>query len=447
MLRIQVTDAGTGKLTPCRLHIRLADGSCWVPAQAGEPVYTETVAPDLLLPSHFDHGLHICEGADIQSVHLNHGRATLSAPPGPVEIRIAKGHEYVPVTERFRMTEQALDRSYQLERLIDMPAQGWYGGDPHVHLSRADPSDDYMWLRWMAAEDLYAVNSMVFKHHGAVEQAPQYAMGTASHCQWQGRVLASGEEFRDGDLYGHMILAGIREVVEPISVGLTLTGEDNYPVFATACDEAHRQGGVVGWAHGGGVFNRLHESLPIEAALGKVDFVEVIQFNMFFGHEIWRVLVNCGIPLACAAGSDFPFCHDLLAPWIPNFGLDRTYAHVEGEFTYDKWLQGIRTGKCFATNGPMVSLTVNGQPLGSQLRLPSSEREVDVVARAVCNYPLDHLDILVNGGTVRRVDAGGGQRDLSFHDRIRLPESAWLAACARGTVAPDAYGGVHPWQL
>ena len=109
-------------------------------------------------------------------------------------------------------------------------------------------------------------------------------------------------------------LAGIDRVVEPISVGQMLAASDNYPLFATACDRAHAAGGIVGWAHGGGVFNRLHEALPIEAALGKVDFVEVIQFNMFFGYHFWRQLLNCGLRLAGTGGSDFPFGVDMLAP-------------------------------------------------------------------------------------------------------------------------------------
>ena len=447
VLRIRVTDALTKQLVPCRLHIKLADGSCWTPQDEGDSTYTESEAPDLLLPAHFDRYLNVCQGADIRSIHLTRGEAELDVPPGEVAVHVARGHEVVPIADRFELGSEPVTKEYRLERLIDMPACGWYGGDLHTHVSRFGPSGDYVWLRLMEAEDLHVLNTLVYKHTGAVIQAPQYAMGRNSERCHAGRVLVSGEEFRDGNLYGHMILAGIEEVIEPISVGPMLASADDYPLFATACDQARRAGGIVGWAHGGGVFNRLYESLPIEAALGKVDFVEVIQFNMFFGYHFWRQLLNCGIRLACTAGSDFPFCADILAPWYPNLGLDRTYAHVEGEFTCSKWLESIRGGKCFATNGPMIFLTVNGQPLGSEMHLDGSDGDVLVEARAVCNYGLDHLDILCNGGTVERVEGNGGQREIAFSGRMSLHESSWIAACARGEAAPDTYGGVHRWKL
>ena len=89
--------------------------------------------------------------------------------------------------------------------------------------------------------------------------------------------------------------AEISKVIEPISVGEKLGRRDSYPLFAQVCDWAHQQG-----------------------------------------------------------GSDFPFRADLLAPWYPNFGLDRTYVPLgtRREFTYDAYIQGIRRGRTFATNGP-----------------------------------------------------------------------------------------------
>lgn len=447
MVAIETLDALTKEPVPCRIHIKLADGSCWRPERHETSAYTESAAPDLLLPGHFERYLNICQGADIRSIHLNHGKAELDVPPGLVTLYIARGHEYVPIVDGFEIGPHPVVKTYHLHTLIDMPAMGWYGGDPHVHLSRFEPSDDFVWLRMMEAEDLHVLNSLVYKHNGGVIQAPQYAVGKDAERYRGNRVLASGEEFRDGDLYGHMIFAGIDEVIQPISVGPLLASQENYPLFATACDEAHRQGGIVGWAHGGGVFNRLYESLPIEAALGKVDFVEVLQFNMFYGYHFWRQLLGCGVKLACTAGSDFPFGADLLAPWYLNLGLDRTYVQIEGDFSYRKWLEGLRAGRSFATNGPMIFLAVNGYPSGSEIHLETSRREVEVEARAICNYGLNHLDVLCNGGTVRRVEGKGGQREIAFSGRIQLGQSSWIAACARGEVAPQTFGGVYPWRL
>jgi hypothetical protein len=366
-----------------------------------------------------------------------------------VEIRLSRGPEYVPLTHRVAIRDgQVTARDYVLERLCDLPASGWYGGDMHTHFSRWTASDSHVWGRFLAAEDLHAVNNMVYKHAGVVE-APQYAYGEAGEhpVHHPGHhVVASGEEFRDDDLYGHMIAAGIDEVIEPISVGHQLGRRENYPLFSSVCDWTHEQGGIAGWAHGGTVI-KLFESLPVEAALGKLDFVENVQFNMFYGAVFWYRLLNCGIRLACTGGSDFPFASDLLAPWYPNLGLDRTYAQVDGDFTYARWIDAIRHGRTFASNGPLLSVTVNGAGPGATLHLDTAADSLRVEGYAECGHALECVEIVCNGAVVRRVDGGGGQRRIECAETVPFGDSAWFALRARGRVEADCYGGLAPWNL
>jgi len=450
VLRIKVADV-SGALIPCRLHIKRSDGSCWIPPDLRDPKYSETEAPDLLLPGHYSRYLHLCHSANLQSVHLNRGSAEIGVPAGELKIFLARGHEFIPISDNLEIKAgRTLDKEYVLQRRIDMPSEGWFGGDMHTHFCRWQPSDDHLWARLLMAEDIHAVNNMVYKHAGIVE-SPQYAYGregehSVGHHHEGHNIIASGEEFRDDDLYGHMIAAGITDIIEPISVGHSLGRRENYPLFASVCDWTHGQGGIAGWAHGGTLI-KLFESLPIEAALGKLDFVENVQFNMFYGFMFWYRLLNCGIRLSCTGGSDFPFAADLLAPWYPNLGLDRTYVQAGDEFTYKNWIDGIRRGRTFATNGPLLFLTVNGQGPGGELRLAASEDHVQVEARAVCNYGLDCLEIVMNGAVVKHVEGKGGETEVAFADRIRLDGSAWFAARTRGHVLPESYGGVATWRL
>jgi hypothetical protein len=446
-LRISVTDAAGTRL-PCRLYIRLADGSCLLPGGNPQDEYSDGAAPDLLLPSHYHRYLHLCRDADLQSVHLNHGAADIPVTAGEIEIRLSRGPEYLPVIDRAVVKEgEVTGKEYVLGRLCDLPASGWYGGDMHTHFSRWTARDSHVWGRFLAAEDLYAVNNMVYKHAGVVE-APQFAYGDegehAIHHAGH-HVVASGEEFRDDDLYGHMIAAGIDEVIEPISVGHQLGRRENHPLFSSVCDWAHEQGGIAGWAHGGALI-KLFESLPVEAALGKLDFVENVQFNMFYGCVFWYRLLNCGLRLACTGGSDFPFSAELLAPWYPNLGLDRTYVSIDGEFSYRRWIEGIRHGRTFASNGPLLSFTVDGAGPGRQLQVGAQD-SVRIEGRAECGYPLDCVEIVCNGAVVRRVDGGGGQTRIECSEIVPLEGSAWLALRARGCVEPDRYGGLAPWKL
>lgn len=451
VLNVRVRDATTKQLIPARIHIKRPDGMCYLPPPAIGDRFDRKHTPQVVLPSHFRKNLHLCSGADIQSVHLTTGEASFPVPAGKLTIYVSRGYERLPISRTFvAKAAQDVYVEVNLDRLESMPESGWYSGDMHVHFSRFKLADDFILARLMAAEGLHAVNNMVYKHDGKVE-APQRKMGhEGTHYQLQHhhQVVAGGEEFRDNDLYGHMIAAGIARVIEPISVGETLGRRENYPLFAQVCDWAHEQGGIAGWAHGGASI-KLNESLPVEAALGKLDFVESVQFNSFTGFYFWYRLLNCGLRLAATGGSDFPFSASILAPWYPNLGLDRTYVQIGSQerFTYDAYIEGIRQGRTFATNGPLLMFEVNGHKPGDTIELEGRQRKVKVFARALCIYPLERMEIIANGAVQRIVEGKGGQRELVCETSMDVPASSWLAARVRGRVEPVAYGGVAPWNL
>jgi hypothetical protein len=45
-------------------------------------------------------------------------------------------------------------------------------------------------------------------------------------------------------------------------------------------------------------------------------------------------------------------------------GYNRVYVYVEGDFTWDKWWDGLRAGRAMVTNGPLIRPGVEGQPPG-----------------------------------------------------------------------------------
>ena len=75
---------------------------------------------------------------------------------------------------------------------------------------------------------------------------------------------------------------------------------------------------------------------------------------------LWYRLLNCGFRLAATAGTDtFMNTADNGEFSNPPAG-DRVYVRVEGEFTTESWCDGVRRGRTFVTDGPMLSLEVNG---------------------------------------------------------------------------------------
>jgi len=448
-LHVKVRDKKSKTRIPVRFHIKRKDGSCFVPPL--DQKEGRDKIPKVIVNDHFRKCLHLCQSAQLQSAHLTSGEAVFPVPAEELKIYIARGYEREPISRTFvAKPNKTTHLEFDMDTFESVAKEGWYSGDMHIHYTREVKRDDLILAHLMAAEELYAVNNMVYKHVGKVE-APQRNMGhrgnhheLAHHHQ----VIAGGEEYRDDDMFGHMISAGISKVIEPISVGHRLGRRENYPLFQQVCDWTHDQGGIAGWAHGG-VLIKLHESLPVEAALRKLDFIEGIQFNHFMGFYFWYRLLNCGLKLATTGGSDFPFGSHILAPWYINLGLDRTFVHIDKnkKFTYRAYIEGIRNGRCFSSNGPLLFFEVNGNGPGSSIAIGSTTDKVKIFARAACQYPIDRLEIVVNGAVELMIDGKGGSREIVCETELSIPESAWVAARVRGRVEPEVYGGRAPWNL
>src|SRR5437879_3575172 len=64
-------------------------------------------------------------------------------------------------------------------------------------------------------------------------------------------------------------------------------------------------------------------------------------------YDLWSRLLNCGIRLSASTGSDWFICSS-----------NRVYVDVGTDFSYDRWLDRLRSGPSFITNGPVLRLTV-----------------------------------------------------------------------------------------
>jgi hypothetical protein len=168
-------------------------------------------------------------------------------------------------------------------------------------------------------------------------------------CGEENRHNAPGDRAREG--YGHIMLLRIKEVVEPVSRGYLVDEVDpDYPPLCYACDDAHRQGGIVIWCHNG-----IGLEAPVAAALGKLD-----AFNLFDPYwmdpeyDVWYEMLNCGFKLPASTGSDWFIC-----------SANRVYAYTEGAFDPEAWIQALKDGRTFIGNGPALWLTVDGRLPGA----------------------------------------------------------------------------------
>lgn len=250
-------------------------------------------------------------------------------------------------------------------------------------------------------------------------------------------ILYWNEEFRS-TLWGHLTLLNLKRLVEPIFTGFfNTTHPHDYPTNAVIADHVHDQGGHVNYTHPAQNVRDPYlsaysaKALPVDAALGKVDSIDVLGSHHEANLPLWYRLLNCGFRLSASAGTD---CFLNRIPGrLP--GEDRVYVKVEGTFDYPRWIRALRAGRTFVTNGPMLEFSVEDQLPGGIVQL-EQPGEIRIQGRVVSQYLLDRMEIVYNARSVFSVPLEGGLR-ASFETRLPALHTGWVALRASGPPHPD----------
>jgi hypothetical protein len=211
-----------------------------------------------------------------------------------------------------------------------------------------------------------------------------------------------------------------------------------FPTNAVVEDLAHEQHALVGYAHPFDIEvdpandptlthgEPLDEALelPVDAALGKVDYVEVLGFSDHrMTASVWYSLLNCGFRLPAGAGSDTMANYASLRGPV---GLTRVYASVPKSTTNpEAWLDSLKQGHTFATNGPLLGFTLGGKAIGEELNLPAGENKIGFTAWLRSFVPVDHLELVCNGNVVRDLKLNGNHQSADENDTISISQTGW----------------------
>ena len=382
------------------------------------------------------------------------GQFTVRLPSGMAKISVRRGLEYIPINLEFQILPgEKIQKFLRLKRWINMEDKGWFSGDTHLHL--LDPTSALFEMR---AENLRVGNVLVMKHMG-VTYSKEYFQGKLDPISDERHLIYYNEEYRNQPL-GHIGLLNLKQLVEPISTGglaiprttfrrhsyreprhrngwaLPLHGEPGWPdspLLLEVMKRTHRQKGLVNWAH----LRASQWEFPIDAALGEIDTVDILTHTRLpQALEFWYHLLNCGIRLPATAGTDRE------SPSEP-VGHQRVYVYIPENLTYLNWIEGLRKGNSFVTNGPVISLEVDGLELGEELRL-SKQRNVRIQAQAKSHLPFQRLEVLINGKVVSAANStdSGTQAELVFDQPIN--QSSWIAARCMGNPQEEFFDWSHP---
>jgi hypothetical protein len=319
---------------------------------------------------------------------------------------------------------------------VDAPSRRWYSGETpahDLHQGRFGLSHEHFFLQ-LLAEDLHVTNSLIHMDGTRVMGRLADLTGRPHPLSTPTHILQYGQEFR-GSL-GHIGMLGISEFKMPLSGGTA--GTDfaadlrNHPYI----DAAREQGGIAGFMHPyNGRVDRPQEGagseIAIDLALGKGDFYDVvcIPYDEMGNALMYDRFLNAGFRLPATGGSD-----NFADVWrdAPP-GTARTYAYLEGPPSLDNWLDAIRQGRTFGTNGPLLFLEVGGQMPGGEIARTGDARVVlPVMLDVVSIAPLERVEIVVNGRVGETIDVRRRGNQFSIETSVALDGPGWVSARAIG---------------
>jgi len=240
-----------------------------------------------------------------------------------------------------------------------------------------------------------------------------------------------GQEFHT-NYWGHTGLLGLTDhYILPEYAGYPNTAAASlYPSNADIADLAHAQGALFGYVHPfdarpdpADTVTPLTYELPVDVALGKVDYIEVMGYSdHLITSQIWYRLLNCGFRLPAGAGTDaFPNFASLRGP--P--GLVRVFVKTGAALDHRGWLAGIKAGRTFVSNAPLLAFTLGGREIGDEVKLAPGSHRLTARVGLQSNVPVDHLEIVGNGAVVATVPLRGER--TTAHDTVSIPvtRSGW----------------------
>ncbi len=396
-------------------------------------------------------GFHrVISGTETHYFHTP-GEFEVELPAGPVVVEALKGFEYRPAS--FTAVVPANGEAgvtLVLERVVDLPARGWYSGDTHVHdlhSGRYRLSHEEFFLQ-IEAEDIHMAHSLVHMDGTRVMGRWQDLTGRPHPLSTSEHILQYGQEFRGS--FGHVAMLGVSEYVMPMIGGAGGTAFAADVLNGRYLEAARRQGGIAGFVHPytsipTSPSQAANTEIPVNVALGQGEFYDVaciFSDELASAHMYHRIL-NSGFRLAATGGSD-----DFGNVWRGSPpGTGRTYALLEGPLSVSSWLEAVRAGRTFGTNGPLLFLEVAGKGPGEEILLSGDEPGLlDVRVRALSIAPLSKLEIYVNGQVAEAFEATGDSTRFDITTRLDVSTGGWIAAQVVGPrhrFFGDSYAFAH----
>jgi len=319
------------------------------------------------------------------------GGVETTLPRGKIRLEALSGLETLLARQEIDLTQPAPAEIAIKLKLIFRPEEDQLAaGNTHLHLMKISREEAEEYLRKIPAADGLRVLFISYLERNPDDRfyvTNHYAVGDLPQFGATGVLVNNGEEHRHnfqayGQGYGHVMFLNIKSLVKPVSLGPSLTGGgfDDRPL-RPGIDAARRQGGTVIWCH-----NTFGFEDVVNALTGRLHALNVFDGSRLGSYEdnYYRYL-NLGMHMPISTGTDW-FMYDFA----------RVYAKAAEPLTVARWLDAVKVGRCVATNGPLLTLTVDGREPGGAIGL-DAPRSVKIEASAVGRHDFQQLQLVRNG--------------------------------------------------
>ncbi len=413
-----VVDAKSGKALPCRLYVQNTDTLTWhfaKSADAASPAveYRKQIGATPSVEMH---------------TTLSAVKFQLLLEPGKYRIRAEHGKESMPAETEITVGSEESEFELTLKRFANMPKQGWYSGDTHVHRSMADLPNLVM------AEDLNVALPLNYWVRDSKEIPSASGPVMEAKCI---NVDATHVIYPINTEYEIFSVDGKRHTQGAVFVlnhktPLNLPAPPALPV----AEEARRQGAILdldkhSWAWSMMIVPVMNVDLfelsnnhnwrtqfgfPQWTIENAPDWPEVERNEAGFTDLGWTefamqtyyALLNCGFRMRVTGGTGAG-----VHP-VP-LGHGRVYVHTGEEFSYEKWMDHLNLGHSFVTTGPLIDVRFNQQLPGTTWSHASAENTIVVRGSILSANPLRSIDVIRNGEIAQSLTI----------DPERTPEGAW----------------------
>ena len=407
----------------CRVKVTLIDSKTNKPIPGVVRCYPQGEGPAIPMSGPLARGQGLSEKDAIPDWYVMSATTEVLVPCQPIRLEAFSGLE----TE---LAEASVDLTEPGDKAVTIPlhsfshlsAQGWYGGNTHLHLSDLSKEQADRYLKEIPPSDRLDILFISYLERVIVDKGyvtNRYPLGDLKEFWSTGVLLNNGEEHRhnfgdQGEGFGHVMLLNIRKLVQPVSIGPGIShgGTDGTPLQA-GIEEAHRQGGVAIWCHN----NWGMEDVPNFVA-GKLDAQNIFDGGEHGSYEdSFYHYLNAGIRVPFSTGTDW-FMYDLA----------RVYTKVSGNLGIKPWLDALLAGRSFISNGPLLKLSVEGKEIGETVQLTSA-KAVEVRGEAIGRINFDKSELMQNGKVVAEIksEAKEGHFEARLTQNIKINEPSWLA--------------------